>query len=144
MDLDELKIHIEKRYSECSRRSQGLSYGSFYDGYMDCYNTLKQVILGNEEETTELKAELNKAKEWHYPSKGEYPKEGTECLCNIRPKLDESEMLFGNQDFRGVLYYVKNKFLLDKEDYGLINDTSDFTELVIAWKEIVPQRRVNK
>ena len=33
----ELKEHIEARYSECCKRSQGLSYGSFYDGYVDCY-----------------------------------------------------------------------------------------------------------
>ena len=33
----ELKEHIEARYSECRKRAQGLAYGSFYDGYMECY-----------------------------------------------------------------------------------------------------------
>lgn len=37
MTRKELNTHIEKRYSECCKRSQGLSYGSFYDGYVDCY-----------------------------------------------------------------------------------------------------------
>lgn len=37
MTKKELNTHIEKRYSECRKRSQGLSYGSFYDGYVDCY-----------------------------------------------------------------------------------------------------------
>ncbi len=62
MTKEELKLHIEKRFSDCSRRSQGLSYGSFYDGYMDCYNTLEQVILGNEEEIAELEAQIEKMK----------------------------------------------------------------------------------
>ena len=35
---EKLRAHIEARYSECCKRSQGLAYGSFYDGYMECYN----------------------------------------------------------------------------------------------------------
>jgi len=50
MTKEELKTHIENRYSECSKRSQGLSYGSFYDGYMDCYTEF-------EKENAELKAD---------------------------------------------------------------------------------------
>jgi hypothetical protein len=38
----ELKEHIEARYSECCKRAQGLSYGSFYDGYMECYKELEK------------------------------------------------------------------------------------------------------
>lgn len=41
---EELNTHIEKRYSECRKRSQGLSYGSFYDGYVDCYCEAKEII----------------------------------------------------------------------------------------------------
>jgi predicted nucleic acid-binding Zn-ribbon protein len=54
MTKEELKTHIETRYSECSKRSQGLSYGSFYDGYMDCYTEF-------EKENEELNKKLSDA-----------------------------------------------------------------------------------
>lgn len=50
MTKEELNIHIEKRYSECRKRSQGLSYGSFYDGYVDCYYEQQKRIAELQEE----------------------------------------------------------------------------------------------
>ena len=44
MTKEELKIHIEDRFYKCSKRNIALSYGSFYDGYMDCYNELEPEI----------------------------------------------------------------------------------------------------
>ncbi|SEP81749.1 hypothetical protein SAMN04487977_101515 [Treponema bryantii] len=63
MNKEELKLHIDNRYSVCSKRNQGLSYGSFYDGYIDCYsdleNKLENVSYQLEGRELELK-ELNK------------------------------------------------------------------------------------
>lgn len=49
MTKGELNTHIEKRYSECCKRSQGLSYGSFYDGYVDCYCEQQKQVTELEE-----------------------------------------------------------------------------------------------
>ena len=75
MTKEELKTHIETRYSECSKRSQGLSYGSFYDGYMDCYtelekqntediNTLNKCVEYWKNKSEQLEEKLNKAKNY--------------------------------------------------------------------------------
>ena len=39
------------------------------------------IIQGKDKVMQELKKELNKANEWHYPSKGEYPKECEDVWC---------------------------------------------------------------
>ena len=55
MTKGELNTHIEKRYSECCKRSQGLSYGSFYDGYMDCYCEQQKQIEKLEQQIEKMK-----------------------------------------------------------------------------------------
>jgi hypothetical protein len=86
----------------------------------------------------------NKANEWHYVKDGDLPKEeNLECLCIIRPMKEEGES-FENKDFRGVLYFRNGKFYLDEDnsnDY-LKETNSDFTDLVIAWKEIVLPKEI--
>ena len=62
---EELNIHIEKRYSECRKRSQGLSYGSFYDGYVDCYCEQQKRIADLEEQIEKMKCCRN-CKYWKY------------------------------------------------------------------------------
>ena len=64
MTKEELKLHIDNRYSVCSKRNQGLSYGSFYDGYMDCYSDLEEKLAnadyqleGRDNEIAELRKE---------------------------------------------------------------------------------------
>ena len=52
---EELNTHIEKRYSECRKRSQGLSYGSFYDGYVDCYYEQQKRVTELENENALIK-----------------------------------------------------------------------------------------
>ena len=92
---------------------------------------------------TEQLEELNKANEWHFVKDNDLPKkENLECLCIIRPVREEGEH-FENKDFRGVLYFRNGRFYLDEDTSNdwLKETNSDFTELVIAWKEIVlPER----
>ena len=88
----------------------------------------------------------NKANEWHFVKDGDLPKEESlECLCIIRPMKEEGEP-FENKDFRGVLYYRNERFYLDEDNSNdsLKETNSDFTELVIAWKEIVLPKECEK
>ena len=62
----------------------------------------------------------NKANEWHYPSKGEYPKENLECLC-----IDK---VWTVQTFTTILKCCDGVFI---DGNGTPCD-------VIAWKEITP------
>ena len=78
----------------------------------------------------------DKANEWHFVKDGDLPNtESLECLCIIRP---DNEML-ANKDFRGVLYFRSGRFYLDEDNCNdcLKETNSDFTDIVIAWKEIV-------
>ena len=80
----------------------------------------------------------NKANEWHYIKDGDLPKkESLECLCIIRP--DNENEILANKDFRGVLYFRNGRFYLDEDcnDDCFKETNSDFTDIVIAWKEIV-------
>ena len=86
----------------------------------------------------------NKANEWHFVKDNDLPKkENLECLCIIRPVREEGEH-FENKDFRGVLYFRNGRFYLDEDTSNdwLKETNSDFTELVIAWKEIVLPRGI--
>ena len=81
----------------------------------------------------------NEANKWHYIKDGDLPKkENLECLCIIRPMKEEGES-FENKDFRGVLYFRSGRFYLDEDNCNdcFKETNSDFTDIVIAWKEIV-------
>ena len=83
----------------------------------------------------------NNANEWHFVKDGDLPNtENLECLCIIRP---DNEML-ANKDFRGVLYFRSGRFYLDEDNCNdcLKETNSDFTDLVIAWKEIVYSKEI--
>ena len=113
------------------------------DGYNKCKEELNQQGLALQsdmdktiEQNIALKKELNKVKEWHYVKYGDLPNtESLECLCIIRP---DNEML-ANKDFRGVLYFRSGRFYLNEDNCNdcLKETNSDFTDIVIAWKEIV-------
>ena len=61
----------------------------------------------------------NKANEWHYPLKGEYPEENAECLC-----IDK---VWTGQTFTTILKCCDGVFI----------DSNGTPYNVIAWKEIV-------
>lgn len=103
-----------------------------------------------------------KANEWNFIKDGKFPEENTECLCILKPKKEKDEP-FGNKEFSAVLYYWNGRFCLEERDNEWLQETnsetcymngrvyledhddndwlretnSDFTDLVIAWKEIV-------
>lgn len=95
---EELNIHIEKRYSECRKRSQGLSYGSFYDGYVDCYYEQQERVTELEKENSELKAD-NDARKFAMAMSEKVEKQLREqikkmkCCANCR--YSESDVLNG-------------------------------------------------
>ena len=62
----------------------------------------------------------NKANEWHYPSKGEYPKENKRYLCKIKAFVG------GGISYECFDYDIK------------YNSWKDASGDVIAWIEIVP------
>ena len=75
----------------------------------------------------------NKANEWHYPSKGEYPKDNKPVLC-ILGDVDTDSYEVG--------YYndVGNGEPWNFETYQLPDDDGDNAWGVSAWKEIVPPK----
>ena len=64
----------------------------------------------------------NKANEWHYPSKGEYPKENKRYFCKIKAFVG------GGTSYECFDYDI---------EYGSWKDACGD---VIAWKEIVPPK----
>ena len=71
----------------------------------------------------------NKANEWHYPSKGEYPKEYKDILICFLTKDDMKDCVRGWYE-----YDIKN----DKHIFKYLNVLgTKYLKTVIAWKEIV-------
>ena len=68
----------------------------------------------------------NKANEWHYPSKGEYPEENLECLC-----IDK---VWTGQTFTTILKCCDGVFI----------DSNGTPYDVIAWKEIVLPKEIKE
>ena len=88
--------------------------------------------------------DFNKANEWHYPSKGEYPKcdEKTQLMfyVNCYYKLGDETVTIK----RIVLGYYKKAFLRDDEKVFVEKsrgyEDEHLPQDVIAWKEIVPPK----
>ena len=88
--------------------------------------------------------DFNKANEWHYPSKGEYPKcdEKTQLMfyVNCYYKLGDDTVTTK----RIVLGYYKKSFLRDDETVSVEKsrgyEDEHLPQAVIAWKEIVPPK----
>ena len=70
-----------------------------------------------------------KANEWHYPSKGEYPKEGENVLCYCKCRTEIKFCCVGHIVAGG-----------DNKIRWWSSDRSEKLN-VYAWEEIVPPRR---
>ena len=80
------------------------------------------------ERIEELEKELNKANEWHFPSKGEYPKEGEDVLCYCKCRTEIKFCCVGHTIIGG-----------DNKIRWWSSDRSEKLN-VYAWKEIVPPK----
>ena len=74
----------------------------------------------------------NKANEWHYPSKGEYPKEGENVLCYCKCRTEIKFCCVGHIVAGG-----------DNKIRWWSSDRSEKLN-VIAWKEITPPKEVKE
>lgn len=74
----------------------------------------------------------NKANEWHYPSKGEYPKEGEDVLCYCKCRTEIKFCCVGHTVIGG-----------DNKIRWWSSDRSEKLN-VYAWKEIVIPEEVKE
>ena len=90
------------------------------------------IIQGKDKVIQELKKELNKANEWHYPSKGEYPKECEDVLCYCKCRTEIKFCCIGHTIIGG-----------DNKIRWWSGDRSEKLN-VIAWKELTPPEEVKE
>lgn len=74
----------------------------------------------------------NKANEWHYPSKGEYPKEGENVLCYCKCRTEIKFCCVGHIVAGG-----------DNKIRWWSSDRSEKLK-VYAWKEITPPKEIEE
>ena len=74
----------------------------------------------------------NKANEWHYPSKGEYPKEGENVLCYCKCRTEIKFCCVGHTVIGG-----------DNKIRWWSSDRSEKLK-VYAWNEITPPKEVEE
>ena len=114
MTKKELNAHIEKRYSECHKRSQGLSYGSFYDGYVDCYCEQQKLVTDLENKLANVSYQL----------------EGREIELN--------ELQKENEQLKNEVNGFKNTVKLNVETIKTLNDLTDVQDKQLTEaKEII-------
>ena len=77
-------------------------------------------------------ADFNKANEWHYPSKGEYPKEGENVLCYCKCRTEINFYSIGHTIIGG-----------DNKIRWWSSDRSEKLN-VYAWKEIVLPKEIEE
>ena len=113
----------------------------FQDGAEFGYN---KAFVEADKNLKAIVTDFNKANEWHYPSKGEYPKcdEKTQLMfyVNCYYKLGDETVTIK----RIVLGYYKKAFLRDDEKVFVEKsrgyEGEHLPQAVIAWKEIVPPK----
>ena len=102
------KIKENHQFARCARKS-------YKDGFQD------GATFG-----------YNKANEWHYPSKGEYPKEGENVLCYCKCRTEIKFCCVGHTVIGG-----------DNKIRWWSSDRSEKLK-VYAWKEITPPKEVKE
>lgn len=139
--VDAIKL-IKERNATFVRKDTS----SINDKCIDIYENSDNEIVIKVKETDLIKDEgprykLDMNNGWNFVKDGKFPAENTECVCIIRPRQENGDP-FKNKDFRAVLYYRNSKFYLeentDTDDDSLLKYAdSDYSDLVIAWKEII-------
>ena len=84
------------------------------------------------ERIEELEKELNKANEWHFPSKGEYPKECEDVLCYCKCRTEIKFCCVGHTIIGG-----------DNKIRWWSSNRSEKLN-VYAWKEITPPKEIKE
>ena len=97
-----------------------------YEGGQNDSKALKQAYLAGAE------FGYNKANEWHYPSKGEYPKEGENVLCYCKCRTEIKFYSTGHTVIGG-----------DNKIRWWSSDRSEKLK-VYAWKDITPLKEVEE
>lgn len=129
-DLPEIACRtFQERYEKNGRS------GMYTLGFMDGYNKAKEDADKMKSQFLELCnlkdmriAELEKANEWHYPSKGEYPKEYEDILICFLTEDDMKDCIRGWYEYD-----------LDEDEHYFKTVNTFGTEIIkkpYAWKEI--------
>lgn len=77
----------------------------------------------------------NKANEWHYPLKGEYPKEYKDLWICFVTEDDMKDYVRG---------WYEYDFDEDKHIFKTVNEITLILENVYAWKELLPPKELDK
>ena len=75
----------------------------------------------------------NKSNEWHYPLKGEYPKEYKDLWICFVTEDDMKDYVRG---------WYEYDFDEDKHIFKTVNEITLILENVYAWKELIPPKEV--
>lgn len=77
----------------------------------------------------------NKSNEWHYPLKGEYPKEYKDLWICFVTEDDMKDYVRG---------WYEYDFDEDKHIFKTVNEITLILENVYAWKELLPPKELDK
>ena len=124
--VDELKIKVIKGHWQ-----DGAEFG--YNKANEKIKLIKATYRQSLDFLTNQIEELHKANEWHYPSKGEYPKDGKKVLC-ILGDFENDNLEVGHYS-----QVEEDSKRWRFEDYDLPDDSENGWG-VYAWKEIVPPK----
>ena len=136
-EAEEYAIENWEHYEEGQNDSKALKQ-AYLAGAELGYN---KAFVEADKNLKAIVTDFNKANEWHYPSKGEYPKcdEKTQLMfyVNCYYKLGDETVTIK----RIVLGYYKKAFLRDDEKVFVEKsrgyEDEHLPQAVIAWKEIV-------
>ena len=110
------EIHNHKEIEVVPSREQCFIDG-YHEGFKDCAKSRLNV-------TTISDCPIKD--EWHYPSKGEYPKDEKEVLVYMW----------------GSFYIGSYKQYTDDNNTWHFNDFDEESEQITAWKEIIPPKEI--
>lgn len=122
---DEEKAELERRIA--SQRGTIRVYNNKLKSRLEQVERLKQENAGLKDKLEKLKAN-----EWHYPSKGEYPKEGEDVLCYCKCRTEIKFCCVGH-----IIVGGDNKIR-----WWSSNRSEKLN--VYAWKDIIPPKEIEE